>query len=53
VGWALAQEGFCQGVKAPAGQAAPPGAEPFRCALSSRLLMTSDGGGTWAEITLP
>jgi photosystem II stability/assembly factor-like uncharacterized protein len=52
-GWALVQEGSCQGTKAPARQEPPPGVEPFRCTLSTRLMTTSDGGGTWREVTLP
>jgi photosystem II stability/assembly factor-like uncharacterized protein len=52
-GWALVQEGSCQGYKAPAGQDAPPGAEPFRCTLDTSLMMTTDGGITWGEVSLP
>ncbi|OGO41265.1 MAG: hypothetical protein A2W36_05635 [Chloroflexi bacterium RBG_16_58_14] len=48
-GWALAQEGSCQGYKPPSGLETP----PFQCALRSRLLATSDGGFSWTEITLP
>jgi len=52
-GWALVQEGACQGYKPPAGQHVPPGAEPFRCTLNSSLMRTSDGGQSWGEVTLP
>jgi photosystem II stability/assembly factor-like uncharacterized protein len=52
-GWALVQEGTCQGYKAPAGQQAPPGAEPFRCMLNSSLMRTMDGGQTWGKVSLP
>lgn len=50
-GWALAQEGLCQGEKQPAGRPAPPGGDAFRCQLRTRLLATGDGGRTWQEIT--
>jgi photosystem II stability/assembly factor-like uncharacterized protein len=51
-GWALVQEGSCRGYKAPAGQEAPPGAEPFQCTLDSSLMRTVDGGRTWTEVRL-
>jgi hypothetical protein len=50
-GWALVQEGLCQGEKQPAGGPAPSGENAFRCQLHTRLLATSDGGVSWQEIT--
>jgi photosystem II stability/assembly factor-like uncharacterized protein len=50
-GWALVQEGLCQGEKQPAGGPAPSGENAFRCQLHTRLLATSDGGLSWQEIT--
>ncbi|MFN2199141.1 MAG: glycoside hydrolase domain-containing protein [Anaerolineales bacterium] len=47
-GWALVQEGSCQGEKRPA---AFPGETPFVCFQTARLLATSDGGQSWQEIT--
>jgi photosystem II stability/assembly factor-like uncharacterized protein len=52
-GWALVQQGACQGYKAPAGEQTPPGAEPFRCTLNSNLMSTMDGGQTWEGVTFP
>jgi photosystem II stability/assembly factor-like uncharacterized protein len=52
-GWAVVQEGTCGGYKAPAGQATPPGAEPWQCISVSRLMRTADGGETWVEVKLP
>jgi hypothetical protein len=52
-GWALVQEGTCQGYKVPAGQEAPPGVQPFRCTLDTSLMMTTDGGMTWGEVSPP
>jgi photosystem II stability/assembly factor-like uncharacterized protein len=50
-GWAIVQEGTCQGTKTPAGQTAPAGSEPWRCELVSRLMVTEDGGISWREVT--
>jgi len=52
-GWAVVQQGTCGGYKAPAGQAEPPGVEPWRCVSVSRLMQTADGGETWVEVKLP
>jgi photosystem II stability/assembly factor-like uncharacterized protein len=50
-GWALAQEGLCQGEKQPAGSPESPESGAFRCQLHTQLLATSDGGVSWQEIT--
>lgn len=51
-GWVLAQEGSCTGTKLAHGERLPPGYEPLRCQLSTRLLTTSDGGSSWSELSL-
>jgi len=50
-GWALTQQGTCQGDKVPVWQVAPPDTQPWECALQNQLWTTSDGGQTWTEIT--
>jgi hypothetical protein len=47
-GWAVVQEGSCAGEKLPRGQA---NTSPFVCYQSSRLMLTTDGGITWQDIT--
>jgi photosystem II stability/assembly factor-like uncharacterized protein len=51
VGWALVQDGVCQGDKTSLGQAIPAGVYPFECRLISRIFITQDGGLNWTEIT--
>jgi photosystem II stability/assembly factor-like uncharacterized protein len=50
-GWAVVQDGFCSGYKPRAGESIPPGSSPLQCDSSSQLLMTTDGGISWSEIT--
>ncbi len=50
-GWALVQEGLCQGNKLRDGELPGQRMEPFVCALHTRLLATSDGGRSWNEIS--
>ncbi|MFH1636276.1 MAG: glycoside hydrolase domain-containing protein [Chloroflexota bacterium] len=50
-GWALVQDGTCQGDKIPPGQNPPPGFAPHQCALRTRLFMTDDGGHVWRDIS--
>ncbi len=50
-GWAIVQDGSCTGYKPRAGETAPLGAQTLQCESSSRLMMTSDGGGSWIDIT--
>lgn len=47
-GWAIVQEGGCEGAKLVSD---PATAEPFVCHQDSRLLQTTDSGKTWQEIT--
>jgi photosystem II stability/assembly factor-like uncharacterized protein len=51
VGWALVQDGVCQGDKTSLNQAIPAGVNPLECRLMSRIFMTQDGGLNWTEIT--
>jgi photosystem II stability/assembly factor-like uncharacterized protein len=51
VGWVLVQEGTCSGYKPRAGENISPNREGLLCELNSQLLMTSDGGLSWQEIT--
>jgi photosystem II stability/assembly factor-like uncharacterized protein len=51
IGWAVVQDGFCSGYKPRAGESIPPGSSPLQCDSSSQLLMTTDGGISWSEIT--
>jgi len=51
IGWALVQNNSCQGDKIPFRQTVPESAAPFRCRLTSVLLVTQDGGLNWTEIT--
>jgi photosystem II stability/assembly factor-like uncharacterized protein len=53
VGWAVVQDGFCTGFKAQAGESAPPASQPLQCESSSQLLMTTDGGISWRDISPP
>lgn len=50
-GWVEVFEGSCRGDKYPVWAEPPPGAEPFTCEASTRLLFTQDGGRSWVEIT--
>ena len=51
IGWALVQQGICQGTKTRLGESLPPGAQPLSCTQVSRLMVTLDSGQSWAEIT--
>jgi photosystem II stability/assembly factor-like uncharacterized protein len=51
VGWTLVQEGACSGYKPRAGENNPPNREAWLCESHSRLLMTTDGGLSWHEIS--
>ena len=52
-GWAVVQDGFCSGYKPRAGESIPPGSSPLQCESSSQLLMTTDGGISWRDISPP
>ena len=52
-GWAVVQDGTCSGYKPRAGESVPPGSPPLQCESSSQLLMTTDGGIHWREISPP
>lgn len=52
-GWAVVQDGFCSGYKPRAGESVPPGSPPLQCESSSQLLVTTDGGIHWREISPP
>jgi photosystem II stability/assembly factor-like uncharacterized protein len=52
-GWAVVQEGSCQGNKTPGSEESPPGDKPWHCEITVRLMATSDGGQAWTEVMLP
>jgi photosystem II stability/assembly factor-like uncharacterized protein len=51
LGWVIVQAGTCTGNKPQVGESAPPAAQPLQCESTSKLLMTTDGGISWSEIT--
>ena len=53
IGWAVVQDGFCTGYKPRVGESAPPASPLLQCESSSQLLMTTDGGIHWREISPP
>lgn len=50
-GWALVQEGFCQGEKVPLGSTGSRGTVPLICLQTARLMGTVDGGKNWLDIS--
>lgn len=52
-GWALVQNGFCAGYKPRAGEIAPLDSPPLQCESHSNLLVTTDGGVSWREMSPP
>lgn len=50
-GWAWVQQGDCRGAKPQPGESLATRSEPFQCSVRSILLKTTDGGGSWQEIT--
>ena len=52
-GWAVVHEGSCRGYKPRAGEKVPQGLPPLQCESSSQLLMTTDGGKNWHDISPP
>ncbi len=53
IGWAIVQDGLCTGYKPRAGESVPPNSTPLQCASASQLMMTSDGGISWQELSPP
>jgi hypothetical protein len=51
IAWALVQDGACVGYKPRAGETAPVNVPLLQCEFYSQLLMTTDGGISWSEIT--
>jgi photosystem II stability/assembly factor-like uncharacterized protein len=50
-GWAIAQDGTCQGEKPPFNRIQPNADSNFACRSQTRLLETHDGGISWQEIS--
>jgi hypothetical protein len=53
LGWAVVQDGTCTGFKPRAGESAPLSSQPLQCETSSQLMMTTDGGINWRDISPP
>jgi photosystem II stability/assembly factor-like uncharacterized protein len=52
-GWAIVQDGSCTGYKLRAGEHPAQESGRLLCESSSQLLMTSDGGESWQDISPP
>lgn len=50
-GWALVQQGICQGVKEPLRSAERAKSDPLICQQITRLMKTVNGGKNWVEIS--